>query len=216
MFAVGTYDEIMKHEREKMFSEVVVFLFVKPTTKEALDIIREFEYIHFNSGMSCSVYAIGYSNDFAKRNDRSYRKIEVEDLLEWFFSNKAFVEFKQELERRINWEYSGEIDILVLQNNPGHSNCLNFKNYVAVNINRGLRQKYIDSFQQFMEELIRVCTRHEEDLDFSATNNAVKISVKTVVSHALNQCISESISLKDVIADRIFYKSANNFQKKKA
>lgn len=215
MFAVGTYDEIIKHEREKMFPEVVVFLFVKPTTKEALDIIREFEYIHFNSGMSCSVYAIGYSNDFTKKNDRSYRKIEVEDSLEWYFSNKAFVEFKQELERRINWEYSGEIDILVLQNNPGHSNCLNFKNYVAVNINRGLRQKYIDSFQQFMEELMRVCTRNEEDVDFSATNNAVKISVKTVVSNALNQCISESISLKDVIADRIFYKSANNFQKKK-
>lgn len=215
MFAVGTYDEIIKHEREKMLPEVVVFLFVKPTTKEAFEIIREFEYIHYNSGMSCSIYAIGYSNDFTKRNDRSYRKIEVEDPLEWYFSNKAFVGFKQELERRINWEYSGEIDILVLQNNLGHSNCLNFKNYVAVNINRGLRQKYIDSFQQFMEALIRLCTRNEEDVDSSGTNNVVRISVKTVVAEALNQCVSDDISLKEVMCDRIFYKSANNFQKKK-
>ena len=36
---------------------------------------------------------------------------------DWYFSNKTFVEFKNNLERRIKWEYSGETEVLILQNN---------------------------------------------------------------------------------------------------
>ena len=94
MFAANTYDEIIRCEKEVENLEIVVLLFVRPTNQAALDIIREFEYIHYNSGKYCSVYAIGYSNDFAKAKDRCYRKATNVAGVDWYFSDQVFVEFK--------------------------------------------------------------------------------------------------------------------------
>ena len=44
---------------------------------------------------------------------------------------------------------------LILQNNPGSCNSLNFRNYVAIDVNKGIREGYMDSFQGFMESLVR-------------------------------------------------------------
>ena len=113
MFAASTYEEIVSIERQIENQEIVVFLFVKPNDQTALDIIKEFEYIHYNSGKYCSIYAIGYTNDFAKKNDRSYRKVDFVLGSDWYFSNKVFVEFKNTLESRIGWKYSGETEVLI-------------------------------------------------------------------------------------------------------
>lgn len=75
MFAASTYDEIIEYERLIENQEIVVLLFVKPTSQDAVDIIREFEYIHYNSSKYCSIYAVGYSNDFQKQSYTHYRKI---------------------------------------------------------------------------------------------------------------------------------------------
>ena len=117
MFAANTYDEIIRCEKEVENLEIVVLLFVRPTNQASLDIIREFDYIHYNSGKYCSVYAIGYSNDFAKAKDRCYRKATNVAGVDWYFSDQVFVEFKNNLDRRIKWQYSGETEIIVLQNN---------------------------------------------------------------------------------------------------
>lgn len=130
-------------------------MFVRPTTSGAKDIIEEFDYIHYNSERYCSVYAVGYSNDFSKANERNYRSITSIAGSKWYFSNAEFVKFKNNLEYRIQWKYSGEIEIIVLQSNPEGPQILNFQNYVAIDINRGLRNGYIDSFPRFMESLIR-------------------------------------------------------------
>ena len=155
MFAASTYEEIVNYERRIENLEIVVFLFVKPSTQEANDIIREFEYIHFNSANYCSIYAIGYSNDPQKNTDKTYRKITEIIGSDWYFSYSEFVDFKDKLEHRIKWRYSGETEILILQNNPDGRDPLNFSNYVAININNGLREGYLDSFQVFMESLVR-------------------------------------------------------------
>lgn len=55
MFAASTYDEIIEYERLIENQEIVVLLFVKPTNQDAVDIIQEFEYIHYNSSKYCSI-----------------------------------------------------------------------------------------------------------------------------------------------------------------
>lgn len=49
MFAASTYEEIVEYERCIENMEIVVFLFAKPTSQDATDIIQEFEYIYYNS-----------------------------------------------------------------------------------------------------------------------------------------------------------------------
>ena len=140
MFAASTYDEIVRQEREIDSREIVVFLFVRPTKASDREIINEFEYIHYNSGKYCSVYAIGYTNDPDKATNPEYRPVTEVSENKWWFSTKAFVEFKTKLEQQIKWRYSGESEILILQNNPGKSKVLDFSNYVSININSGLRK----------------------------------------------------------------------------
>lgn len=53
MFAASTYEEIERIERQVENMEIVVFLFARPTEEK---ILKEFEYIHYNSARYCSIY----------------------------------------------------------------------------------------------------------------------------------------------------------------
>lgn len=55
MFAASTYEEIERIERQVENMEIVVFLFARPTEEK---ILKEFEYIHYNSARYCSIYVL--------------------------------------------------------------------------------------------------------------------------------------------------------------
>lgn len=182
---------------------------MKPTTQDTIDIIQEFEYIHYNSTKYCSIYAIGYSDNLEKKTDKYYRKVtEIVDS-NWYFSNKAFVDFKNNLERRIKWEYSGETEVLILQNNPGSRAPLNFSNYVAIDVNKGLREGYIDSFQRFMESLIRSSRSKVTAKESAADLCKSRISIKDTIAEAIDNSKKIPIPAKQIIKDRLFYRCAN-------
>lgn len=210
MFAVSTYEEIELIERQVENMEIVVFLFVKPTNSEALNIINEFEYIHYNSEKYCSIYAVGYSNDFEKKNDKHYRKIDVTSNSDWYFSMKAFTDFKKKLEGRINWNYSGEIEILILQNNPSRCNSLNFKNYVAIDVNKGIREGYMDSFQGFMESLVRSAKSAVTAKEAIRDVVTDRISIKNIIIDSIEECKKIPLSIRTIVKDRLFYRCANS------
>lgn len=210
MFAAGTYEEIVEIEKRIENVEIVVFLFVKPTSQEALDIIKEFEYIHYNSAKYCSIYAIGYSNDYNKAKNHTYKKVDSILDSDWYFSNKDFVEFKNRLEHRIKWAYSGEIEVLILQNNPGKRDPLNFRNYVAIDINKGLREGYIDSFQLFMESLIRSSKSKVTASEAIVDVRKDRVSIKGIISEAIINSKNIPTPIQSIITDRLFYKCANN------
>lgn len=210
MFAASTYDEIIEYERLIENQEIVVLLFVKPTSQDAVDIIQEFEYIHYNSSKYCSIYAVGYSNDFQKQSDTHYRKICEILNSDWYFSSKAFVEFKDNLEKRIKWKYSGETEILVLQNNPSKHDPLNFTNYIAIDVNKGLKEGYIDSFQRFMESLVRSAKSSVTAKEAMFEIRKSRVSVKEIILGAIDDCKKIPNPAKKIIKDRLFYRCANN------
>lgn len=208
MFAASSYDEIELREKNNADLELVVFLFVRPTEK---DIIKEFEYIHYNAGNYCSIYAIGFTDDENKAKEIPFRKVEdIHMEREWYFSMKAFNEFKEKLQKRIQWEYSGETEILMLQNNPGQRESLNFQNYVAIDINEGIREHYIDSFQQFMESLIRSSKAKVTAKEAISDIAKARISIKGILVDAIEECKKIPTPVKRIIKDRLFYRCANN------
>ena len=209
MFAASTYEEVVEHERRIENMEIVVFLFVKPTSQDATDIIQGFEYIHYNSEKYCSVYAIGYSDDPQKKNTSHYKKVAEIIGSDWYFSNKTFVEFKNSLEKRIKWEYSGETEVLILQNNPRGRDPLNFSNYVAIDVNKGLREGYIDSFQMFMESLIRSSRSKVTAKEATADLRKGRISIKDTIAEAIDHSKRIPDPAKQIAKDRLFYRCAN-------
>lgn len=209
MFAASTYEEIEAIEKKVENMEIVVFLFVRPTNQDTMDIIKDFEYIHYNSDKYCSIYAVGYSNDFSKENDKAYKRINAELNLAWYFSVEAFVRFKNKLENRIKWRYSGETEILILQNNPRKSHPLNFNNYVAIDVNTGIREGYIDSFQRFMEALVRSSKKQITAKDTINKIRKEQVSVKGIIIDSIDDCKKIPLSVKRIVKDRIFYRCAN-------
>ena len=210
MFAASTYDEIVEREKLIVNKEIVVFLFVKPSSEDAMNIIQEFEYIHYNSYKYCSIYAIGYSNNPEKQADRHYKKVSEILNLDWYFSNKAFVEFKNNLENRIKWKYSGETEVIVLQNNLDGNDPLNFTNYVAIDVNKGLREGYIDSFQKFMESLVRSARSAVTAKEAMSEIRRRRVSVKEIIAEAINDSKKIPYPAKQIIKDRLFYRCANS------
>ena len=211
MFAVSTYEEIIAREKEVENLEIVVFLFVRPTNQDAIEIINEFEYIHHNSGKYCSIYAIGYNDNPQVSSDVYYKKISGFWGNNWFFSTKAFAEFKNNLEQRIKWKYSGETELLILQNNPGGYDPLNFTNYAAIDVNKGLREGYIDSFQNFMETLMRSAKSKVTAKEAMSDLCKSRISIKDTITDAIDGSKKIPKSAKRIIKDRLFYRCANSF-----
>lgn len=133
------------------------------------------------------------------------------DIIEqdWYFSNKTFAEFKNNLERGIKWEYSGETEILILQNNPEGIDPLNSSNYVAIDVNKGLREGYIDSFQRFMESLIRSSRSTVTAKEATTDLRKSRIRIKDTIAKAIDYSNRIPDPAKRIVKDRLFYRCAN-------
>ncbi|MCR5600561.1 MAG: hypothetical protein K6G33_07465 [Ruminococcus sp.] len=205
MFAVNTYEQIEKREKELNEKHIVVLMFVKPSTPDADDIILEFNYLHHNSWRYCSIYAIGYSDN--KDMLREAEKVEctVENT-EWYYSDVEFIDFKNKLSRRIKWQYSGENEIIVLQSNPEGREILNFQNYVAINISKGLRDEYIESYNMFMEQLINSSKSEVESK--KAVSRTTQFKIKDIAINAVSMSKKLPAPLRKVLKDRFFFKTS--------
>lgn len=210
MFAATTYEEIIEHEKMVENKEIVVFLFAKSTDT---DVLNEFEYIHYNSAKYCTIYAIGYTDDFTKKDDGSYRKVNIPMQNDWYFSVNAFVDFKNKLEDRINWKYSGETELLILQNKPLQSDPLDFNNYVAIDVYKGIKEGYMDSFQRFMESLVRSARKKVTAKDAINDIRKSRISVKEIIAESIDDCKRISAPYKKILKDRLFYRCGNIIKK---
>lgn len=207
MFAVNTYQHVEEIERSFEDRHIVILLFVRPSLPDASNIINEFDYIHYNSERYCSIYAVGYSNDFEKANDSEFSLAGKAAGLDWYYSNKAFVEFKNKLEQRLKWDYSGEIELLVLQNNPGKHNPLNFQNYVAIDVNRGIKEGYIDSFYRLMESLVRHSKSEVTAVEAFGKECKSRIKPRTILEDVLEDCKKIPTPIRRILKDKLFYRS---------
>ena len=148
------YNKIVEIERKRERKEIVIFLFAQPTETE---ILQTFAYLHYNSGKFCNIFAIGYTDDRSKLGTYQFREVNasIDGEKRWLYSDLVFVDVKNYLEERINWKYSGETDLLILQSNPEQRDVLDFTNCVAINVKEGIKEGYISSFRSFMEALVR-------------------------------------------------------------
>lgn len=211
MFAVNTYQEIVKTEQRLLEKHIVVLLFVRPSLPGAREIIEEFNYLHHNSQRYCSIYAVGYTDNPQAYGYGDYRKVPGIRNADWYYSDQAFVDFKNQLETRIKWRYSGEIELLVLQSNPEGKHILNFQNFIAIDVNYGIREEYIDSFPRFMESLIRSSRSQVEASKAVRKAQTERYKLTEIVGSAVDNCKRIPKPVKRLLKDRLFYRSSRSY-----
>lgn len=205
MYIINTYEQIEQKEKELNENHIIILLFVRPSVSGADDIIKEFNYIHHNSARWCSIYAVGYTNDPSSKF--SYDVTGVDGEM-WYFSDEVFIDFKNNLEERLRWRYSGENEMIVLQSNIDGGNILNFENYIAININEGLRKEYIPSYSMFMESLIK---HSKAEVKASlAIKKTFRIKKRDFIEMALEEIKNIPMPIKTILKNRLFFKTSNS------
>jgi len=206
MYPIYDIDGIEKIERDIEEQHVVIFLIVKPQDENADEFIENINYWHKLSKRYCSIYMLGYSEDFSGSYSDA-KEIKGVDNGKWEYSDSCFIEVRENLEKRLkNWRYSGTPELIVLQNKPSSQNPLDFNPYNYIDINYGLEHEYIDSISRFMERLIRAC--ESEVTASAAVKNASKIKIRTVLETAIETCDRLPKPAKDIISNRLFFKTS--------
>lgn len=211
MFAVNTYEEIEKNEKRLGEKHIIVLLFVRPSLSRAKEVIEEFSYIHHNSREFCSVYAVGYSDDQDCYLKSEWRPVKNIDSAQWHYSDRAFVEFKDKLERRLKWKYSGDIELIILQSNPDGGSILNFENYLAVDVNYGIKNEYIESFPRFMESLVRSSRKEVETIALTHDMRKSRLKISQVLTTTIDECKKVPLPVRKIVKDRLFYRTARSY-----
>lgn len=211
MFAINTYEEIERNEKQLNEKHIIVLLFVRPSLAGAKEIIEEFSYLHYNSGKYCSIYAVGYSNGKNGHTYANFKKISGIQDSDWYYSDKAFVDFKNKLEKRLNWKYSGDIELIILQSNPEGRNILNFEHYLAVDVNYGIKYEYIDSFPRFMESLIRSSKAEIDTVEGLKRIQKSRYKISSIVCEAIDECKKIPKPIRRIIKDRLFYRTSKSY-----
>lgn len=206
MEPVFNFAGIESMERKNLGTRHAIFLLlVKPSDNNSTDIINQFNYYHFASRRYCSIYAPGYSLVHFPNGYDNQSAAFVEGR-EWFYSDRCFVEFQVELEKRLKWRYCGEPEIIILQSARGKHSALDFTNYVSLDVMRGLREGYIDSFSRLMQELINASKSEVEAK--AVLNKAKKLSAHEIFSTAIKLASPIPDELQKLMQDRLFYRTA--------
>lgn len=211
MFAVNTYEEIENKEKSINEKHIIVLLFVRPSLAGAKEVIEEFNYIHYNASEYCSIYAVGYSNDSNVNQSGGFTKVKGVYGQDWYYSDEAFVDFKNKLEKRLNWKYSGDIELIILQSNPEGSKILNFQNYLVIDVNYGIKNEYIESFPRFMESLVRSSKKGVKANSIVNDMQKSHIKIKDIVIASIDECKKIPSPVKKIIKDRLFYRTSNSY-----
>ena len=207
MKAISNLKGIEDEERNaKLDRHAILLLLVKPSDELSSGLIEQFNYYHFAAGQSCTIYAPGYTT--AKLADE-YMPMPVARVngSEWYFSDRCFAEFLEQLENRLKWQYCGELEILILQSSSTGQSSLDFRNYVSLDVMRGLRERYFDSPQRLVQELINA-SRTEVDAK-RLLEKSSRLSATDIAKQAIECASPLPDPIKQLFKDRLFYRTAS-------
>lgn len=129
--------------------QVIGILLIRPTNKLAKDeIINELPDFHHMSGKHINFYLPGYGADWQDWHVDDRQPVVTIDGTPWYFSTQLFHKFTSELKEKVEWEYSGDCDLLLLSVNPNeqdNNSSLNFSSGIFINVTEMLSERLIIS-----------------------------------------------------------------------
>lgn len=207
MKAISNLKGIEDEERNVgLGRHAVLLLLVKPSDELSSGLIRQFNYYHFAARNFCTIYAPGYTTSKLSEEYLPEPVVTV-DGCAWYYSDRCFAEFIEQLSARLKWQYCGELEILVLQSSNNSQSPLNFSNFISLDVMRGLREQYLDSPQRLMQELINA-SKTEVDAK-KLVKDSHRLSVAEIVKTAIECASPIPNPIKQLLKDRLFYRTAS-------
>lgn len=200
MYPVNNISGIQEQESRLEGSHAIILLFVKPSDDNADSIIKKFNYLHYRSKQYCSIYLVGYSQYFYEKYTDA-QQVGGIDNTTWYYSDQCFIEVCEQLEKRLkHWTYSGEPEMIILQNSSSlvDGKLLDFRFYNYIDTNYGIQKGYIDSFPRFMERMINAC-RYPIILSNAFMKNILSFCGTLIIPHQMYFfCLTTSCKMQSM------------------
>jgi hypothetical protein len=139
--------------------KMVGLLFCQPSDGLAeSDVLPKLSYFHFRSGENINFYCAGYSAYGPPEVRGDERIVARIDDADWRFSEKRFNRFRQEIEVRTRWKYSGDVDLLLTNaklDPDAKKPFLDFGSTIVCNLLHMRQQGLIASVSSFFESIFR-------------------------------------------------------------
>lgn len=213
MFTLNNLDTIEQIEATNKDPHIIVLLFVKPSDSLAKELIEQLNYYHFLSKDHCSVYCAGFMTAQNAHLYKDSKKVQEIDGEAWYYSDACFVEVTTALEKRLDWQYVGEPQLIILQRslNEHSKSKLDFSNRVPLDLADGIRKGYIENIPRFLNALLKASTKEVTAFSaFEATKK--KLSIRDLMITTLKDSGKTPTVIKDILSDYLFYNTSKHKQ----
>lgn len=182
-----TYQEMLRKindnaREEGLIDDYIGILITRPDLETGQSILNSLEYYHHLTGKNVNFYLPGYGAYWYGAYPDEKVVAEIADI-QWSFSNKAFVEFIQDMEEYSNWEYSGESELLLVRTENG---ILTYEVMMQFHIDNMLRDGVIWSISAFFQQLSRLFKDKDSLEDISNSLGKDKL-IQTIVYKMLEK-----------------------------
>lgn len=195
----------LKESKKKLTSRIVALLLAQPDNFTQEELYSQIDYFNIRSGDIMDYYCVGYIPSNIKV------KVEVNGV-SWTFKERYFNQFRKDLEKITNWNYSGSAEIILFDakffNNEVEF-C--FKDAICIDLKKAIKNESMDSFGSLFEKIVKFSEKSESSLSAKKLSTAlIKNAGKNSFVSILIKLLPESIR---IVSSQIYLYGTSNLEK---
>lgn len=179
-----TYEDMLDNiNNQKQPEDIVGILITRPDLSTGDEILRSLDYYHHLTNTNINFYLPGYGAYWNSEKYPDMTAVTNINGIEWYFSNKAFVEFIECLENKSCWQYTGESELLLISY---HNKTLDFSEVGLFHLDKMLTDDTISSISSFITRLNRLLKNNRSTFLISL-QDGTKCVIETFIKEIINQ-----------------------------
>lgn len=171
-------------------STKLVGLLLAPSSVEfsKKEVTAHLNRFHYRSGQNVDFFCVGYGTHWSKEKYPDKVLAERVGGVDWYYSDKAFTAVVDDLERVTKWEYSGEVELLLVtaKKDGDQRAFLDYQTAIVCNLERMAKDKAFTSVRSFFEDIFKFTKEN------TTSSNAFNLSDRKgldIGASAIRNCI---------------------------
>lgn len=187
-FQKRVQDKYQKDEKR-----IVGILFVRYGFGLANELLDDsFKYLDINTGKGLDIFLPGYGKYKYSSNDLECDEELIplkNNKIGWFFNTEKYVDFKNEAQRIMNWQYEDEATLILTDYNNGK---VDFSNIICINLERAVKSGSISTARSVLERITNIISNKGVYNAYALSNCLGKEYGKELIL----EFVSENIPMK--------------------
>ncbi|MCP4746615.1 MAG: hypothetical protein GY874_10830 [Desulfobacteraceae bacterium] len=184
---IVTFDSVEPAARDAMAEinakiqkrSLIVVMFCNPQTPFCQsEILGSLNYLHYRSDKHINIFCCGFGVFPTEEKDPNLIDVIKIDGKQWSYSDKFFVSAVKQFEKRRDWKFSGENELLLLDVTPTKDEAdLSILGAIVCNLEKMKKDNAFSSVRAMLEDLIRYVANEENaNVRYFSNNKLVAVT----------------------------------------